>query len=108
MREPRSFFGQKPRVFEISSPVFNIDFLVRDVDVTAKGNLASSLSEFSHMRFKGAQKAVLCLLTVISARSGRKVHGDYGKPLKVQAYITPFGIKFGGTETDHDIFRFNS
>ena len=31
VREPRSFFGQKPRVFEISSPVFNIDFLVRDV-----------------------------------------------------------------------------
>ena len=110
MAKPFAFFGQKAGVLAVAAPVFEIDFLVRDIPVAAHHDFAPARLEFFQVRVEFFHEAEFGLLTLLTTRTRRQVDRDYrefaGSCVEVSAHVAPFGIELGHAESGGDLGRF--
>src|SRR5260364_443702 len=76
----------------IAAPVFKIDFLVRNIDITAENDFAL-LFECNQMWHKGVHKAVFRFLAKFAARTGRKIHRNDRQRAVAHFEAAPFRIE---------------
>ena len=97
-RHPGALFGQKARVLAVAFPIFQVDFLVRNIDVTAQHKFAGAL-ELLQVRVHAFQKTVFGLLPLLARGTAGEIAADDGqltlRGIKAQFHIAALGVKFG-------------
>ena len=95
---PGAFFGQKTTVLLVAAPVFEVDLLVRNVDVATQDEVALGF-QAHEVGVEFGQKAEFGLLALFAGRAARKVRTDdrqlAGGRVKTQLDISAFCIELG-------------
>ena len=103
--QPGAFFGQETRVLAIAAPVLQIDFVVRDVQVTADDKFAPFGLHGGEVRTKHLEKTKLRLLPVFTAGARRQINRDQRHGAEIGAHIATFVVKLAHTKTNGDSVR---
>src|SRR3990172_7930961 len=98
--EPGALLRQEAGILLVRFPVFQIDFLVRDVPVAAKNIFTPIAAQLLQHGEEVFHEAKLGFLAVRARRTRRQVKGNDTELPEVSPQIAPFVIVFLGTKTD--------
>jgi YccS/YhfK family integral membrane protein len=102
LAHPGALLGQEAAVFLVATPVFQVDRLVRDVDVAAQDELALGLQPHQ-VRVHGRQEAKLGLLALLARAAAGEVGADQRqlarRAVKAQLDIAALGVELGVAKT---------
>ena len=105
LRQPGALLRQKAGILLVAFPVFQVNFLVGDVEIAADDNLPAGLSQFNEVRQKQLQKPEFGSLPLLPRRAGWLVDRDHREIGKVTLDVAPFGVKFLRAEADDHFAR---
>ena len=106
---PGALFGQEAGVLFVALEVFQVNLLVRYVDVAAQNEIALGF-EGLQVRVHLGQKAELGLLTLLARRAAGKVAADDGMTrlgrVKTQLHVSALGVKLRRVVAHHHVAGF--
>ncbi len=101
---PRAFFGKKPGILLVGTPVLQVHRLVGDVPVAAEDVIATGGQTLIEIRQKAVQKAELDGLPFLAGRARRQVQRDHAELAEPGFQVAPLAVHVHPAESlDHVI-----